>query len=387
MSTQQVLFALIRTVICGEAVSEEIRSSCTKETLERVYTLAAKHDLAHLVGQAVSKLGLPESETLSKCKQAAMQAFMRYARQSYEYTHCCKALEDAQIPFIPLKGSILRELYPEPWLRNSCDIDILVKEDMLDTAVAALADSLGYTAGTKGDHDITLTAPSGVHLELHYDTIQQRYEAGTSRSVLCRIWEDSHCAEGKRFQRCLSDEMFYFYHIAHMAKHFENGGCGIRPFLDIWILHNRIDPNKEKRDALLQEGGLLNFSQGALKLSRVWFSGAAPDSLTMQMEQYILFGGTYGNLTNRAAYGQVKSGGKLQYLLKQRIFMPYDYLKAEYPILKDKKYLTPLYQGVRWVRMLRSGGLHRHTSEMLTNLHTTDTTRETTAQMLKQLGL
>ena len=25
------------------------------------------------------------------------------------------------------------------------------------------------------------------------------------------------------------DELFYFYHIAHMVKHFENGGCGIRP--------------------------------------------------------------------------------------------------------------------------------------------------------------
>jgi len=387
MNTEQVLFALIRNVICGEAVSEETKSACTPEMLEAVYTLAAKHDLAHLVGQAVSKLDLPESEILKKCKQAAMRVFMRYAQQSYEYAHCCKALEDAQIPFIPLKGSILRDLYPEPWLRNSCDIDILVKEEMLDAAGSALVDNLGYTAGNKGDHDITLTAPSGVHLELHYDTIQERYEAGTSRSVLSRVWEDSFCAEGKCFQRSLTDEMFYFYHIAHMAKHFENGGCGIRPFLDIWILHNRIDPNNKKRDALLKEGGLPAFAQGAEKLSRVWFLGAEPDSLTLQMEQYILFGGTYGNLTNRAAYGQVKSGSKAKYLLTQRIFLPYDYLKAEYPILKEKKYLTPIYQGVRWVRTLRAGGLQRHTSEMLTNLNTTDAAREATAQMLKQLGL
>ena len=387
MPHEELLFRLLQVAVCAAPADEQLKIACTTEALEAVYTLSRKHDLTHLVGQAVGKLGLPESEALTKCKQAAMQAFMRYALQSYEYDQCCKALEDAKIPFIPLKGSVLRDWYPEPWLRNSCDIDILVKEEMLDTAVAALVNALGYTAGSKGDHDITLNAPNGVHLELHYDTIQERYEAGTSRSVLSGIWEASHCAESKQFHRCLSDEMFYFYHIAHMAKHFENGGCGIRPFLDIWILHNRIDPNKEKRAALLKEGGLQAFAQGAQKLSRVWFSGAEPDSLTLQMEQYILFGGTYGNLTNRAAYGQVKSGGKLQYLLTQRIFMPYDYLKAEYPILKDKKYLTPIYQGVRWVRMLRSGGLHRHTSEMLTNLHTTDTAREATAQMLKQLGL
>lgn len=29
----------------------------------------------------------------------------------------------------------------------------------------------------------------------------------------------------------MKEEMFYFYHIAHLAKHFEVGGCGIRQII------------------------------------------------------------------------------------------------------------------------------------------------------------
>ena len=54
----------------------------------------------------------------------------------------------------------------------------------------------------------------------------------------------------------MTDEMFYFYHIAHMAKHFEEGGCGIRPFIDLWTLDNIKDVDHDKRDELLSRGNL-----------------------------------------------------------------------------------------------------------------------------------
>ena len=155
MNKEAVLFALIRSVICGETVSEEIKAACTPELLEDVYTLASKHDLAHLVGQAVSKLDLPESETLTKCKQTAMQAVLRYMRLEYAYQQVCQALEDAKIPFIPLKGAVMRAYYPEPWMRTSCDVDILVKGTQLDAAAKVLTETLGYRLAEKTGHDIS----------------------------------------------------------------------------------------------------------------------------------------------------------------------------------------------------------------------------------------
>ena len=51
MEAKDILFALLRTIIYGEAASDELKAACTSENMEAVYALAKKHDLAHLVEQ------------------------------------------------------------------------------------------------------------------------------------------------------------------------------------------------------------------------------------------------------------------------------------------------------------------------------------------------
>ena len=388
MNKQEIFLALIRNVICGEAISDNVISTCTPEMLEEVYGLAGKHDLTHLVGQALSKQKLPESDALTKCKKAAMSAFVRYIQQNHEYARICAVLEEAEISFIPLKGSVLRDYYPEAWMRTSCDADILVKEEILDTAVALLTEKLGYTAGKKSDHDISLYAASGTHLELHYDTIQERYEVNSCREVLASIWNYAAPKESGKHHLYLTDEMFYFYHIAHMAKHFAVGGCGVRAFLDIWVMNHKMSFDREKRYKLLEEGGLLQFAKAAESVSEVWFAGAEPNKMDIAVSDYILRASLYGDKANRAALGQARSGGKLKYLLTQRVFMPYAYLKDEYPVLKDRKWLTPYYQVVRWCKMLRRrGGLNNTVKELKANAASKQSDGATAADILKHLGL
>ena len=73
-----------------------------------------------------------------------MTAVYRYERINYELNCLTEALNQAEMPFIPLKGSILRQYYPEPWMRTSCDIDILVREEDIDAATQAIEKKLGY---------------------------------------------------------------------------------------------------------------------------------------------------------------------------------------------------------------------------------------------------
>ena len=42
--------------------------------------------------------------------------------------------------FIPLKGSVVRDLYPERWMRTSADIDLLIREDQEKTCEELLID-------------------------------------------------------------------------------------------------------------------------------------------------------------------------------------------------------------------------------------------------------
>ena len=388
MNKREILLALVRNTVCGQSLDENVIKSCTPEMLEEVRGLAYKHDLVHLVGQALSKANLPECEALSKCKKAAMQAFVQYMQRNHTYLQVCAVLEEANIPYIPLKGTVLRDYYPEAWMRTSCDVDILVKEEILDTATALLVEKLQFEARPKSDHDITLIAPSGVHLELHYDTIQERYEVNGCRETLAQIWDHAAPRKEGSCHLWLSDEMFYFYHMAHMAKHFAVGGCGVRAFLDIWVMNHKMPHDRQKRLDMLKNGGLLQFALAAEKLSECWFSNAEPDEMDIALSDYILRASLYGDKKNRAALGQARNGGKLKYLLTQRVFMPYEYLKDEYPVLKEHKWLTPWYQVVRWMRMLRSkGGLGNTMKELKANAASGKNEGDAAAELLKHLGL
>lgn len=384
MGTEELLFALLRAAVCGEAVEDKTKDACTPDMLEAAYALARRHDLAHLVGQAASKLGLSESESLAKCKQAAMRAFMRYMQMNYSYEQICAALEEERTPFIPLKGSVLRDDYPEQWMRTSCDIDILIHESDLDKAIGVLTEKLGYINKGRSYHDVSLFSPNGIHLELHFDTIEEGTAKNDCRAVLSEVWECARPKEGKQYQMDMSDEMFCFYHIAHMAKHLTAGGCGIRPFLDLWILNHNVAHDRQRREMLLARGGLLTFAKVAARLSEVWFSDAPPDAHTKQLADFILKGSLSDN---KAAIQQARTGNRIGYIIKRRLFMPYVFMKVRYPVLQKHKWLLPVYQVVRWVQMLCRGGMGRSLKELRANAEISPEQISSTADLLKALGL
>ena len=67
--------------------------------------------------------------------------------------------------------------------------------------------------------------------------------------------------------------------------------------------------------------------------------------------------------------------------------MPYDYLKAEYPVLEKHKWLTPVYQVVRWLRVLRGKDVRRRVAELKTNAAVSGSQTASAAALLKYLGL
>lgn len=381
------LFSLLRCEICGIPLDGEIENLIS-ENLPAVYRLAKFHDLAHLLTDALDKNGLlPENEEVKKrLLYERNMAVFRYEQFKYELGEICRILEETQIPHIPLKGSILREYYPEPWMRTSCDIDILVKEENLEKAISVLTEKLEYRREEGNAHDVSLYAPSGVHLELHFDLIED-HVAPESVSVYDGIWERTKPCEGYQYRLEMTDEAFYFYHIGHMAKHFAYGGCGIRPFLDIWVLNHKILFNKEKRDDLLQAGGLLKFAEKTETLSEVWFSAQEHTALTQEMENYILKGGVYGTREQGIAVNQAKQGGKIKYIW-WRIFPPYDYLYTTYPNLRKRKWAYLFYAVHRWFRLIfRKGSIKKSMHEIKTNSAVSEETAERMKNLFENIGL
>lgn len=380
----QMLFALLRSAISGIYLTQEEQDKYSSDMLPNLLELSSKHDVVHLV-----VLGLKQNELISKddmdFKKHILKAVYRYERIKSEYEKLCDALEEARIPFLPLKGSVIRKYYPEAWMRTSCDIDVLVHEEDSEKAMSILINDLGYTYEEKSSHDLSFFTSTNLHIELHYDLVEDGI-ANESSEVLSNIWDTVTVREGCSFWCEMPDEMYYFYHIAHMAKHLENGGCGIRPFIDLWILDKMNGADKEKRDKLLYQGKLLKFAEAARKLSRIWFEHEEYDFISKQVEDYILRGGVYGNTENRVVMQQLKRGGRIKYALS-KIFLPYDVIKFHYPILQKQRWLTPVMEVRRWCKLIFCGHLKRTVKEIHYNNCVSNDEAVGAKKFLESIGL
>lgn len=384
--TIRILFLLLRSAICDIELSDKDKKLLSDTVCSELYSVAQQHDIAHLIGFAINKDKIDVStEYRQGFTKKMMQAIYRYERLNSEFERICKALEEAQVPFIPLKGSVLRNFYPTPWMRTSCDTDILIRKESIEKASGYLVEHCKYKCERLGSHDVSMFSSLGNHLELHYDLVEEG-RANNSSEILQKVWDTALLKPGTNYQYELPDEMFYFYHIAHMAKHFMIGGCGIRPFLDIWILNHKMPHNKDKRRALLKAGGILDFGTHANTLSEIWLGDAEYTNTAHQMENYIITGGVYGTTSNQISVQQIAKGGKANYVLS-RLWLPYNVLRFHYPSLDGKPALLPLYEMRRWCKLLFGGRAKRSMGELKFNYDITQEEQKIVKEMLSNLGL
>ena len=380
--TTQILFPLLRSAICGKRLTEEEVGVYSLDVLRELLKVSSMHDIDNLLA-----FGIKQNELVPEGNGALdnrmFKAIYRYEKMNYEYGIITDTLERDKIAFIPLKGSVIRGYYPEPWMRTSCDIDILVKKSELQRGIDALV-TAGFTFKSYDTHDVSLYSEGGVHLELHFDLVEDG-RANKCSEILNNVWSHVHLKSGCEYWHEMSDEMFWFYHIAHMAKHFEEGGCGIRPFLDMWILESNVSYTKKRRE-LLERGELLRFSECCEKLSRVWFGGEEHDDVSNALEEYILRGGVYGSVENRVAAKQTKEGGRSKYFIS-RIFLPYDTLKMVYPVLQKHKWLLPLMQVRRWFRVVFGGRAKVAMHELEANRSMSRESIDSTEKLFENIGL
>ena len=385
MNTRELLLALLRYELSGDAPSAEVLALISSDEAEAIYALAKKHEVIAMAAHAMISLGVKTTQEMAlKLQKQMMVAKHYYECMNYEISEIGRVLSDAGIEHILLKGATLRMHYPIPWLRTSCDVDILVREERLEDACAILTEKLAYKQSGRTPHDIPFYAPSGVHVELHF-TLLESEAVDEREAVLCEVWERTLSSEDK-FRLRMTDEMFYYYHIVHMVKHFVTGGCGIRPFLDLWILTEKVSHDKAKREALLERGGMKKFAEASIELMRIWLEGTERTERSDMMENYIMYGGVYGNTENKVAVQQSKKGGKFSYAIS-RVFPPYRLMAHSYPILLRRKWLLPFMYVRRWGRVVRRGRLSASITELKYNDSISEAQKNQTQKFLSDIGL
>ena len=350
MSVAPIMFSLIRSEICGTALEESIKNKLSAKVCKEIFALSNKHDVAHIVASALFKNELLGEEDISAAfKKVFMMAVYRDVQREYSLKQASSIFEDANVPHILLKGAILRKYYPQTWMRTSCDVDVLVKSEDIDCAINALCEAGYVRAQDASTHDYNLISPNKIHIELHY-TLSQDGEFANADAILNDVWYNAFPTENSIYSYQLPAEQFILYHLVHMGRHLLHGGCGVRPFIDLWLLENKMPYNESKLKAILLNTGLVSLYDTASALGKVWLENKGHTEQTRLLEEYILFGGVYGNSRNSAKVQVANGISKIKSFLNL-MFLSRENLEVLYPNLKKHPAMLPLYQIKRWFRI------------------------------------
>ena len=387
LKVADAIFSLLRSVLRDDCTLSDKDVEVIKCNLHEIYAVSKRNDMAHLVGYALEKQSLisPKDEIFAKFQKQQYLAMYRCEGMEYEIARIRDFFENEKIGFIMLKGAVVRELYPEGWMRTSSDIDVLVHREDLDRAEELLLNKLEYKKGREGTHDRSFHSDGGVHVELHFTLIEDE-RANLAQDVLKDAWDHATVADGKKYEHVFSDEMFYFYHIAHIAKHIEHAGSGIRPFIDLWLI-NKKEKNPAARQKLLKRCSLDDFARICDELADYWMGETESLSeLCKRFEVFILNCGIYGSEENRIAISRKNGKSTLRYVFF-RIFMPYSSLKQVYPIIKKHKWLIPFCQMARWFKLLTGEKTRQAVNELRVSSNTSKKDIDELQLFLRDIGL
>ena len=145
VKTKDVMLDTLRVAMCGGELKFKTKESITDERLVELFNMSAKLDVVQIVADVLLKNNLIEnSEIRNIYKETLMGTVMRVEQIKHEFSRICAVFEESGISYIPLKGAAIRDFYPETWMRNSCDIDILIKPCDLERAIKLLFEKFNF---------------------------------------------------------------------------------------------------------------------------------------------------------------------------------------------------------------------------------------------------
>ena len=316
----------------------------SEEEISNFVKIAHKHSLSALTYQALKYIGIEQKELEQRYYASLKKSvlFEQERKELYGY------LNDNQIDFLPLKGIILKDYYPDPYTREFADNDILFDPDK-DRLVKKFFIDRHYKIEQFGktNHDVYVKSPV-LNFEMHRYLFGETVDSELIIKYFENYIKTSPIKEG--FEHYLTPEDFYIYFTAHTYKHYHHSGCGLRTLVDYYVFLKKHELDFEYINQELNKSDIYKFSNLISKLAEIVFSGKelGPDDL--EALYFICLSGTYGTLQNGVNRG-VEKKGKFGYFMS-RIFPPMSFYKSYYPWAYKTKVLIPIAWIMRFFRIL-----------------------------------
>lgn len=344
--TKEEYRAAIDNVIwlCGCAVNKTTPDSekISNINLEHLYKAAHKHMLTATTAYALRSAGIIDKSF----EQARTKSVRKITAMDIDKARLFERLENEKIWYMPLKGTVVKELYPSIGMRQMSDFDILFDKEYAENVRDIMLD-LGFTCEHfgEGNHDIYFKQPvsnyemhTGLFGEANKPEIYEYY-----KNVKERLIKDENNSFGYHF----SNEDLYIYLTAHEYKHFSASGTGLRSLLDTYVFLKKYESqlDMEYISAETKKLGINDFEQQNRSLALHLFGDSKLTENDSEMLEYVISSGTYGTLQNSIENSVKKNGGgkkgKRAYI-KSKLFLPLDIVKAAYPFYYKHKALLPV---------------------------------------------
>lgn len=330
-SQYEGLLQLIRSAITGESGQLPVAFSATD-----ILPLAKRHGIETMVYYGGICCGLAKTDPgMQTLQQGCVRQMLVGERQRQQIEKLLQAFQENAIDALPLKGVILRELYPKPEMRWMGDADILIRAEQYPK-IKRILESMGYTQAGKTDHEIAWHHPH-LRLELHIRLVPERNKV--LYDYFGDGWQRAKLQTGHRYAMSPEDTLVFL--VAHVAKHYTAGGMGISQFVDLW-LYIRANPQLDQGyiQQELEKIQLDKFYSCVMNMLQMWFTQAQFDEISLQMTGFIFESGCYGTHRSHALAQGAKQKSKVRWFLAS-IFPEYGEMKLRYPILECWPILLP----------------------------------------------
>ncbi len=319
-----------------------------------VFSLAKKHSVAGMANCAVKKLDtelLPPKNVMADFKEYYEYQLLTDFNVDFETEEILKAMSKRKLYAMPLKGYILKHDYPVAAMRTMSDVDILYKESQKKEVKTLLLER-GYEFNPLLEGEMEFRKGEFHHYEMQAnlcDSDRCSYE------FFKNIWDRVSFKDGYIGKMSLED--YYLYLLEHLASHFENGGVGLRMFMDVYVFTKK--HGKDLDEAYMEKGlealNLTKFREKAEALSFNWFSENPVIDIDSPITEFIMDSETYGRLNYNIVINTVKkeekSGKKMSPVknIIHKLFPDYSFICKRYPVAKRHKVLYPFCIVRMWI--------------------------------------
>lgn len=367
---------LIHLISCGLNGRKESRL-WEEADLEGVFAIAKKQRVVSLAMAGLEESLIKEEDLRKRIEHEDNAAIWMHGRQEIEKELLYESFKSNGIRFMPLKGLVIKEIYPESYARTMSDIDILVDEKNI-FKVKDIMEELGYTTTEFGlEHHDIYHKGKGICVEIHRDLMPD--EGEYLYTGFDNPWDEQlivQDGQNKLLYRQNTDE-FYIFMIAHAAKHFFLSGFGMRLVLDIGVYRKKYKGklNNAYICRRLQEMKIYRFAKILELLADVWmdentdfkaegrimYGGISENDLrdVEDMEKSLLCSTVYGDSSQLRAAGadNKKVSSKRGLVINsaiRRIFPQKRFMIIDYPMLKRHGWLLPVCWSMRIFRWVLS---------------------------------